>query len=191
MSSLPKSSLTPEQYLEIERQAETRSEFFGGEMFSMAGATWAHTLITTNTVTSLHARLRSGTCRVLSHDMQVRVTAAGLYTYPDALVVCGPPRFLDDRQDTLLNPSILIEVLSPSTEAYDRGRKFEQYRTLESLQAYLLISSERVQAELYTRQPGTQWLLTPFGRLEDVIPLVAAESELPVAGLYDGSGLAA
>ena len=185
MSTSPKTYLTPEQYLEIERQAEFKSEYYQGEMFAMAGAVQAHNLLTGNAFASLHAQLRGRRCEVYSHDMRVRVSATGLYTYPDLVVVCGEPKFLDERRDTLLNPTVIGEVLSPSTEAYDRGKKFAHYRTLESLREYFLISSDRVQIERYSRQASSQWLLTAVNRLEDIIELESAGCTLSVADVYE------
>src|SRR5438874_2019486 len=125
MSTLSNHLLTPEEYLEIERQAEYKSEYYQGEMFAMSGATWPRNIIVANIIARLNDQLRSRPCTVCPSDMRVRVNATGLYTYPDVLVVCGEPKFVDDRRDTLLDPTLVIEVLSPSTEAYDRGRKFE------------------------------------------------------------------
>src|ERR1017187_5873973 len=167
MSTLPKTYLTPEQYLEIERKAEFKSEYYQGEMFAMAGARWAHNLILLNLASELRQQLRSRPCSVTSSDMRVRVNAKGLYTYPDVVVVCGEPQFLDERRDTLLNPTLIVEVLSESTEQYDRGRKFEHYRPLESLAEYLLVSSERVSVERYTRQPDGSWNYIAKASLED------------------------
>jgi Uma2 family endonuclease len=130
-------------------------------------------------------QLRSGPCRVYSHDMRVRVSATGLYTYPDIVVVCGDGKLLDDRQDTLLNPTLIIEVLSQSTEACDRGRKFEHYRSLESLRQYLLLASDRVSAELFTRQANEQWLLTSATRLEDTVHLEDIGCHLKLRDLYE------
>jgi Uma2 family endonuclease len=185
MSTPPKTRLSPEQYLEIERRAESKSAYFQGEMFAMAGAGEGHNLIAGNLLAGLHAQLRSRACRAYGSDMRVRVSAAGLYTYPDVTVLCGEPQFLDDRRDTLLNPMLIAEVLSPSTEAYDRGRKFGHYRSLESLAEYLLVSSERVSAELFARQPDGRWLLTAASRLEDTLELPAAGCRLPLADLYE------
>ena len=159
MSTQPKTFLTPEQYLDIERKAEYKSEYYRGEMFAMAGASLAHNTLVANLIGEFHGKLRAGPCRVLPSDMRVRVTSTGLYTYPDVVVVCGEPRVLDNQMDTLLNPSVLVEVLSPSTEDYDRGRKFEQYQSIESLREYLMLASDRVHADLYTRQPDGRWLL--------------------------------
>jgi Uma2 family endonuclease len=185
VSTQPKTFLTPEEYLEIERKAEYKSEYCDGEMFAMAGAGEVHNLLVTNLVAGLHQQLRSRPCRVYSNDMRVRVHATGLYTYPDVVVVCGERRFLDDRRDTLLNPSLLIEVLSPSTEAYDRGRKFDQYRSIESLGEYLLVASDRVHVDQYTRQPDGRWLLTAASRLEDSLDLQSVGYRLALADLYE------
>jgi Uma2 family endonuclease len=185
MSTLAKSYLTPEQYLEIERKAEYKSEYYQGEMFAMSGARRAHNLIAVNTVASLHRQLRGRPCEAYSTDMRVSVAANGLYTYPDIVIVCGEPQFVDDTFDTLLNPTVIIEVLSESTEAYDRGRKFDLYQSLESLSEYLLIDSQRVSAGLFTRQPSGHWLLTPRTRLEDSIDLQSVGCHLLLADVYE------
>ena len=171
MSTQPKTFLTPEQYLEIERKAEYRSEYYQGEMFAMAGATREHILLVTNLVGELRQQLRTGPCEVYSNDMRVRVSPGGLYTYPDVIVVCEEPRFEDGHLDTLLNPVLIVEVLSPSTEAYDRGRKFQHYRGIDSLAAYLLAASDRVHVDLFLRQPDGRWLLTEATGREEAIEL--------------------
>ncbi|MGD0868534.1 MAG: Uma2 family endonuclease [Bryobacteraceae bacterium] len=185
MATQPKTHLTPEQYLEIERKAEFKSEYYQGEMFAMSGASYPHIGIVANAMRELGQQLRRGPCRPLSNDMRVRVTPAGLYTYPDVVVVCGEPQFLDDTFDTLLNPTVIVEVLSESTEAYDRGRKFELYRSLESLAEYLLISSERVGVERFTRQPDGSWNFTAKASLEDSIDLQSVGCHLLLADLYE------
>jgi Uma2 family endonuclease len=185
MATHPKTLLTPEQYLEIERKAEFKSEYFQGEMFAMGGARWTHNRLVANLIALLHQQLRSRPCQTLPSDMRVQVEGAGLYTYPDVIVVCGEPQFLDETRDTLLNPTLIVEVLSPSTEAYDRGRKFEYYATVESVGEYLLVSSERVRAELYTRQPDGRWLLTTAGSLEDSLNLESVGAHLSLADLYE------
>jgi Uma2 family endonuclease len=185
MSTQSKPYLTPEQYLEIERKAEFKSEYYQGEMFAMAGAHEAHVTIIFNAVRELGQQLRRRPCKGYSNDMRVRVTPAGLYTYPDVVVVCGEVQFLDANRDTLLNPTVIIEVLSESTEAYDRGRKFELYRSLESLTDYLLISSHWVSAELFTRQSEGGWLLTAKSSLEDLIELQSIDCRLLLADLYE------
>src|ERR1017187_4534726 len=191
MATHPKSYLTPEQYLEIERKAEFKSEYYQGEMFAMSGAREGHNLIVWNLAAELHRQLRKKPCRAYINDMRVRVNATGLYTYPDVTAVCGEPKFLDDTRDTLLNPSLIVEVLSPSTEAYDRGRKFEHYRSVESVSEYLLVSSERVSAELYTRQPDGRWLLTAAAHMEDSLDLQSVGVHLALADLYEKVDLAA
>jgi Uma2 family endonuclease len=185
VSTQPKTFLTPEEYLEIERKAEFKSEYCDGKMFAMAGAGEDHNLLVVNLIVGLHDQLQSRPCRVYPSDMRVRVRATGLYTYPDVVVVCGAPQFLDEQRDTLLNPTLLIEVLSPSTEAYDRGRKFEYYRLIESLHEYLLVASDRVHAELYTRQPDGRWLFASADRLEDSIDLQSVGCRLALADLYE------
>jgi Uma2 family endonuclease len=176
--------LTAEQYLEIERAAESKSEFFEGEMFAMAGAAAPHNRLVWNLIGELVPQLRSGPCRGYPSDMRVRVSPTGLYTYPDVVVVCGEPKFLDDRQDTLLNPSLIVEVLSPFTGAYDRGRKFEQYQSIPSLREYLLVASDRIHLDLYTRQTTGQWLLTSASGPEGAINLASVGCRLITAALY-------
>ena len=165
MATHPKTFLTPEQYLEIERKAEFKSEYYQGEMFAMGGARWTHNRLVANLIALLHQQLRSHPCQTVPSDMRVQVEATGMYTYPDAIVVCGEPQFLDETRDTLLNPSLIVEVLSPSTEFYDRVRKFEHYRAVESVSEYLLISSERVSVELYTvSTPSARGGIRPGGK---------------------------
>lgn len=185
MSTQPHTFVTPEEYLEIERRAECKSEYYQGEMYAMARAGWIHNLIAANTVAQLINGLRSKPCAATPSDMRVHIPATGLYTYPDVVVVCGEPQFLDGRRDTVVNPTLLVEILSPSTEAYDRGRKAEHYRSISSLQAYLLISSDRVHVDLYTRQPAEQWLLTSAGSPGDSLDLDAVGYRLSLAELYD------
>jgi Uma2 family endonuclease len=178
-------SLSAEQYLEIERKAEFRSEYFDGKMFAMVGAKRVHNLIVAHPVRELDQQLRSRPCDVYPSDMRIYMPSTGLYAYPDVVAVCGESRFLDDEEDTLLNPGLLIEVLSPSTEAYDRGRKFEHYRSIESLREYLLVASDRMHADLYTRQPDSRWLLTSADKLEDSLTLESVGAQLTLADLHE------
>jgi Uma2 family endonuclease len=191
MSTQPKTRLTPEQHLEIERRAEYKSEYYNGEMFALSTG-WrshdvrrSHSVIAVHVATQLDNQLRRRPCEVYPSDMRVRVSATGLYTYPDVVVVCAPPQFLDEVTDTLLNPTLLVEVLSPSTEAYDRGRKFEHYRRIESLRQYLLVAADRVQADLFTRQPDGQWLLTSKSSLDDEMVLDSIDCRLKLADIYE------
>ena len=147
--------LTPEEYLAKERKALTKSEYRDGRMYAMPGASREHNLITGNTLVELHVQLRNRVCEVYPSDMRVKVSAAGTYTYPDIVVVCDEPLFDDTYFDTLLNPTVLVEVLSPSTAAYDRGEKFTSYQKLDSLCEYVLISQDSVCVEHYLRQEQT------------------------------------
>jgi Uma2 family endonuclease len=185
MSALPKPRFTPEQYLEMERRADYRSEYLSGEIFAMAGATEAHNLIVTNLVGELRSRLRGRPCRTYPSDMKVEVGPSGLFTYPDVSVVCGEPRFHDDRHDMVRNPKLIVEVLSASTEAYDRGAKFAQYRRLDSLTDYLLISPSEYRAELFVRQPDSQWLLSEVTGDQGVIVIASLACDLPMAEVYE------
>jgi Uma2 family endonuclease len=185
MSTLPKPYLTPEEYLEIDRKAERKSEYFAGEMFAMAGAREPHNLIVGNLIGEFRQQVRSRPCRVYPSDMRVQISATGLYAFPDVIVVCGEPLFRDERRETLLNPTLLVEVLSESTEAYDRGKKFEHYCTLESFAEYLLVSSDHVSAELFTRQPDGRWLLSRARALEESLDLASVGCRLTLADVYE------
>ncbi len=185
MSTQPKTLLTPEQYLEIERAAGHKSEFHHGEMFAMAGAPEAHNLVVTNVVRELANQFRPRPCRVYSSEMRVRVSVTGLSTYPDVVAVCGEPQFTDHQRDTLLNPVLLVEALSPSTEAYDRGRKFEHYKTIDSLREYLLLATDRVHGDLYTRQADGRWLLTSASTMKESLTLESVDAHLLIADVYE------
>lgn len=186
MTSLAEQRLTPAEYLAIERTAEFKSEFFAGKMFAMAGASVAHNLITTNVSRELSIQLKNRPCHVYSSDMRVKVSATGLYTYPDLVVICGERQLEGERHNTLLNPTLLVEVLSPTTEAYDRGEKFAHYRRLESLREYILIAQDRPWIERYVRQAdGQDWVLTEVSGLGSVIALPSIRCELALAEVYD------
>jgi len=159
--SLPQPSrrLTESEYLEIERAAEFKSEFFDGEMFAMAGGTPQHSLIATNLTAEFHDRLKDRVCTPYNSDLRVKIEPTGLLTYPDLSVICGPLQFAAGTDDTVVNPTVLVEVLSPSTEAYDRGRKFEHYRQIPTLQEYLLVSQTEPRIEQFMRQADGHWLL--------------------------------
>lgn len=185
MSSQPRIRLTPEEYLAIERQAEYKSEYVNGEVFAMAGGSKRHNLITVNVSSSLHAQLRKRDCVVFSSDQRIKVSATGLYTYPDVSVVCGETQYDDSRQDTLLNPVVLIEVLSKSTEGYDRNEKFAHYRKLESLTQYVLVAQSRVHVESYLRQTSDAWLLTETDQIDQFIEIPALNCTLALADIYE------
>ena len=182
-SAAVQSHLTPEEYLALERKATIKSEYLSGQMYAMSGASRAHNLICLNIGGELRSLLKKRVCEVYTNDMRVKVTAAGLYTYPDVLVVCEEPRFEDDGFDILLNPTALFEVLSPSTEAYDRGAKFGYYRQLDSMQEYTLVSQDFMRVEHYLRH-NEQWILTEFSSPDDVVRLTSIDCELPLREIY-------
>ena len=185
MTEQPLHRLSPEQYLEIERAAEYKSEYYDGEMSAMAGASPEHVLIATNIASELRNRLKSKPCRSFSNDLRLRVSPTGLYTYPDVTVVCGDLQFADDSRDTVVNPTVIVEVLSDSTEASDRGKKFEHYRTLESLREYILVAQDRALVEQYARDGNGRWVLTEVNGLDAVIDLPSIECRLSLADVYD------
>lgn len=175
-------TLSATDYLAFERAAEERHEFIGGEIFAMVGGTFEHSILTSNLSRCLGNALASSACVVCSPDMRVKIEASGRYTYADATVVCGPPRFDDERRDTLLNPTVLFEVLSDSTESYDRGEKFEQYRTVPSLTDYVLVAQRRPLVEHFHCQDGG-WLLRPLG-LGDMLTLGALGCAIAIDEIY-------
>lgn len=184
MSSIAaRTYLTPEEYITAERKATLKSEYLSGEIVAMSGASVAHNLITMNTANQLYNQLVEGRCRVFSSDMRVGIGAGVSYFYPDVSVVCEEPRFEDDALDILTNPQVVIEVLSDSTESYDRGEKFARYRQLESLQEYILISQDQVRVEHYLRQ-GEQWSLSEFSALDNMLSLVSIEAKLSLGQIY-------
>lgn len=174
---------TPEEYLARERKALDKSEYRDGRIYAMPGASREHNLITVNVTGEFYIQLKTKSCEVYPSDMRVKVSAAGLYTYPDVIVVCDEPRFDDTHFDTLLNPTVLIEVLSPSTAAYDRGEKFRRYQYLDSLCEYVLISQDTVCVEHYLRERQT-WDLTEFRSLDDVFSLVSIGCKLSLQAIY-------
>jgi Uma2 family endonuclease len=174
---------TPEEYLERERAAEAKSEYLDGAIIAMAGASRAHSLINTNLASLLNAALRDQPCEVHASDMRVRVAAGRLYTYPDIAVVCGEAQTEDAHGDTLLNPTVIFEVLSPTTEAYDRGAKFGYYRQLPSLREYVLVAQDQLLVEPYARH-ADGWLLTEARDASDTLALPALVCALPLAEIY-------
>ena len=180
---------TPEEYITLERKAipdaETvRSEYMNGKIIAMSGASFAHNLITGNISGELRNRLKGTECLAFANEMRVSIPSVKSYFYPDAGVVCEEPRFEDDVFDTLLNPIVVVEVLSPSTEAYDRGDKFAHYRQLQSLQEYVLVSQDKVRVDHYVRHT-TKWILTDFQTLEQHLPLTSIQYELPLQEIYE------
>lgn len=185
MSSLPKTFLTEAEYLALERRAERKSEFYQGEMFAMAGASPRHSLVVTNIVGELSQQVKGRPCYVYSNDLRLRISPTGLYTYPDVMVLRGSPQYTDDQKDTLLNPAVIIEVLSDSTADYDRGRKFHHYRTLPSLAEYLTVAQDAPHIEHYVRQPENRWLLTEYDGPAQSVQLASIDCVLAMAEVYD------
>ena len=176
--------ITAAEYLQRERKASFKSQFYRGEMFAMPGANRQHCLIVINVVSELGNQLRDRECEVYPSDMRVKVSPTGLYTYPDVSVACKEPQFEDDFNDVLINPQVIVEVLSDSTEAYDRGKKFEQYRQIASLRNYLLVAQKRVFVEHYSLQPTGGWLLTESSDVDQAIFLESIQCQLRVGDLY-------
>jgi Uma2 family endonuclease len=184
MSSQVKTYLTPEEYLAIERQAEYKSEYFNGEMFAMTGASTQHNQITSNLIRVLGNQLLDRPCNVYGSDMRVRVSSAQKYTYPDVIVTCGQRIFEDKETDTLLNPIIIIEVLSKSTEGYDRGQKFEYYQLIESFTDYILITQQPYRVEHYVKQEQGRWTYYDLRSADDVLRLDSVGCEVSLKDIY-------
>ena len=185
MATVPKHYITPEEYLQRERNAEFKSEYYRGEMFAMAGASANHNLIVLNAGSSLREQLKKKPCRVYPSDLKLKIKATGLFTYPDLTVVCGEPQLESDVGDVILNPVVIVEVLSESTEAYDRGKKFEQYRTIASVMHYVLIAQDRFSIDCFSRQPDGSWSLTSCQGIESKIRIESIDCELIVSEVYD------
>lgn len=177
--------ITPADYLALERQAETKSEYFNGGIYAMSGASRNHNRITFNLARRIGNQLDGKPCEGYVNDMRVKVSPTGLYTYPDVIVVCGEPRFEDDQFDTLLNPKVIIEVLSESTEKYDRGDKFAHYQTLDSLTDYLLVAQNQPYIERFQRQADGSWRYSTAQGLEAEINIPAIECVLRLAEVYE------
>ncbi len=182
-SAATRKRLSPQEYLAIERKSETRNEYYNGEMFAMAGKSREHNLISVNLLRDIGNQLEDRPCEAYPSDMRVSIEATGLYTYPDVSVVCGEPRFEDRELDTLLNPTVIIEILSPTTEAYDRGFKFRQYRHIDSLREFVLISQDRMMVERYTRQ-GCDWLFSDMTDAHQILNLESIGCQISLGRIY-------
>ena len=185
--SLPRTLavFTAEQYLDLERHTETRHEFLDGTVYAMSGASRAHSAICYNLAGITYRQLSGTRCAGFSSDMKVRVGDASLFAYPDLAIVCGEPLLHDDHGDVLLNPVVIFEVLSRSTEAYDRGEKFERYKTIETLTDYVLVSQDHARIEHFSRQPDGAWSLTEVSGLDASLDLASINCRLPLAEVYD------
>ena len=184
MSSAAKTKLTVAEYLAFERASESKHEFFDGELFAMTGGTPAHSLIATNFASEARAALKERPCVVFNSDLRVKVNPSGLYTYPDVTIVCGEQKFDDEQRDTLINPTIVVEVLSKSTASYDRGPKSKHFRKIDSLQALILIEQDCPAVEVYCRQSDGKWILTDATELTDSIAIEPIGIFIPLAEIY-------
>jgi Uma2 family endonuclease len=180
-AAVKKSTLA--DYLELERTSEQKHEFFAGQIVAMAGASFNHNVISHNVGRALGNALEASTCRVCPGDIRVR-TRSTLYTYPDVTVVCAQPQFDGERKDILLNPVLIVEVLSESTEAYDRGTKFEHYRSIATLQTYLLVAQDRVHVDQFEKQPSGDWLLKPLSSLDSRVEVQSLGISVPIGEFY-------
>lgn len=184
MSSHPRTALlSPEEYLEAERRAETKHEYWGGEIIAFAGASERHNLIVANLIGSLVPQLRGSRCRAYPSDLRVR-TRPDHFLYPDVTVVCGDSRLADDKRDVLLNPALVVEVLSPSTEAHDRTAKLDQYRKVPTLQDYLLVAQQARRVQRYARREGEFWLFSETTEPGAVLQLDSIGCTLSLDDVY-------
>ena len=186
MSAVPKPSFTVAEYLVIENAAEFRSEYYDGEMFAMAGASIPHNLICMNLTLAVGTQLKGKPCRPIGSDQRVKIQRKGLFTYPDLLIVCGELQIAPDDPMSILNPTALVEILSPTTAGYDRGRKFHSYRLIPSLKEYVLISQDEPLCESYFRRDDGNWEYAIFEGLETALEFRSVPVRIPLAELYDG-----
>jgi Uma2 family endonuclease len=184
MASVPAQHMTADEYLANERQARFKSEFLRGEIFAMAGNSRWHGRIATNLLRCADQQLRDEPCDVYGSDMRVKVSPTGLYTYPDCSISCGEAEFEDEVVDTLLNPRVIFEILSKSTEAYDRGKKFDHYRQIASLKEYVIVAQTEPLVELYARQPDASWRLTVHKSMDAVVELESVRCKMWLAEVY-------
>lgn len=186
MSAAPKKKLTLAEYFAIERAAPFRSEYFNGEMFAMAGANSTHNFIKSNLEVELGIRLRGSGCRTVSSDQRVKVERTGLVTYPDIVILCGKLEVAAEDQDTINNPVAIIEILSPSTERYDRTTKFRNYQKIDSLKEYVLIAQDEPLCDRFVRQADDSWALVSFVELTAELVFTSVEARIPLAAIYTG-----
>jgi Uma2 family endonuclease len=184
MSTAPERKLTEEDYLAIDRAAANRSIFYRGEMYAMTGAKEAHVLVTANLLASIWNQFENGPCRVYASDMRVKNARTGSYFYPDVAALCDKPKFADSQSDTLINPKVIIEVLSESTESFDRGGKFEDYQLLDSLDTYALVAQNKPRVELYRKQSDGSWNYLPFNEISDVLNLDSIDVQVSLNKIY-------
>jgi Uma2 family endonuclease len=186
VATQPITRLKEEEYLALERSAECRHEFVDGGIFAMAGGSLRHSRLAVNWVAALVSRLQHGACGVFSSDARVRTPATGSFVYPDVSVVCGPPQLYGDATDILTNPTVVIEILSPSTAGYDRGRKFALYREIVSMEEYILVHTESAQVEHFARQSDESWIFREYRGMETVVTIRSIDWSVRLGDVYDG-----
>jgi len=179
-----KTRFTPAEYLAMETVADTKSEYYNGEIFAMSGGTPDHSLIAVNIAGALGQQLAPTPCRVLNSDMRLNVARSGLYTYPDVMVICGKVELVKGRNDTVTNPLLIVEVLSESTRDYDRGAKFNFYKQIPALQEYVVVESERPHVECYRRTADDKWLVEIHAELDAAVKLEAVACEMSLREIY-------
>jgi len=185
MSTQKIKKLTPEEYLEIERKAEYKSEYYNGEMFALAGASLIHNKITSNVHVSLATQLKKKKCEVYQSDLKIYEQESGLFTYPDIVVICGEPECYDYKKDIIINPTVIIEILSQSTEAYDRGFKFELYRKLKALKDYILVSQEKISIEHFNKNKDNSWTMNEYNKSEQSMSIRSIDCKLELKEVYN------
>ena len=190
MTAIAKKKLTEAEYLAIEHKAEFKSEFYNGEMFTMAFSSPKHNRIKENLIIEIGSRLKGGPCRTYSSEQRVKISHTGFYTYPDLLIVCGHGEFDAEYGDILFNPQVIIEIVSESTGLNDRGFKFQNYRQLTSLQEYVLVSEELMWVDRFVRRPDESWLLTTFDDPKGEFSFATVPVRVPVADIYHGVEIA-
>ena len=186
MGQAEKALISIEDYLFHERKAELKHEYFQGEIFAMSGASFKHNRISTNTIFSLRSSLKGKTCFPYGSDLRIHIPENSFFTYPDISVICGEIESTDDKFDTATNPKVIFEILSPSTKNYDKGGKFSLYRQIQSLQDYVLIDSESVMVEKFSKNNDSSWTLHEFKKTTDSFEITSIEVVLVLSDLYDG-----
>lgn len=186
MSAVAKTKMSEEEYLAIERASDFKSEFFNGEMFAMAGASLHHNLIKDNLVVRIGAQLSGSNCRTVSSDQRLKVNRTGLYTYPDIMIVCGKPERAEPDSETIVNPQVIIEVLSDKTESYDRYEKFEHYKRLPSVREYILVAQNRMGVERYVRTDEGEWVIRSYTQADELFSFATVPVSVKVADIYGG-----
>ncbi|MCB1178231.1 MAG: Uma2 family endonuclease [Leptospiraceae bacterium] len=185
MQTAQNKKVSEEEYLELERKADIKSEYYNGEMFAMAGASLQHNQIVSNLIQLIGAKLKNSPCKVFPSDLRLNIKKSGLFTYPDLSIVCGKPILLDNKFDTLTNPTVLIEVLSPSTQDYDKGSKFTFYREIDSLKEYILVDSIKYKVEKFKKLEQGDWLFTETKEDEE-LKIESIDCTLSLKDIYEG-----